>query len=1552
MKGQADMLLANRTLSAFIVVCLVVSVFAGLFAAAPKNVGAASLGDLNISSGTYIIQDIDQAVDGNVTVSGSGNLTIKDATLSIISNYATSQRHTITVQGTGQIYLDHGTITSYLDQISPWPFIDLNVVSGGHLIASGQSTLMFPGTIVVSANSHVVFHDTQIVKLPDSEVSKYVVGSNGLITMDSADDGPAVSISDSTFEMYDSGIVNPPEYVNRMASNITLGGNSFMIAVNSYIGVDFGPTNVVSDWYKHNSLVLSGTAQAELYGCSFASYVGSDADRQSAITATGLSGAHIYRWLNVTVGDAYGVPISGADVGAVFTGSGYAGQPAFYYLATGATQNLPPNQVLAYMGKTSLTFGVTESDGIATVPLVTDLITGGSSALFIGTYALTGTATILSVDYSSTESYSFPAYPAMMPGDRSFDVTVEIAGISVPSPDPSRWLVVPVDSTHPSLTIEDMTYYHAGDVIVAAGGTLTFSNALFELVQSYPNQRTVYVDGTQVAPGKLVFEGSTMTSALDLNIMVKGYGILEILNSTLVGVNVVALEHSTVILKNAYVDRQISTSWDSQAMIDVKDSDLVQPIVLSGNAWGGFTNTSVPSIRVTDNAVAMIYRWIHVTVFDGAGKPLPNATVSAYYLINGTFAKSATTNWEPLMRGVAQINAEGTRITSIGSTFVGNYRVSAVYNWGGTPYWADENISVGVMPYSEPLGRNATYATMTISSAVPHLFINQQMGPIVASPSNPIKNTVVTLNATVNNSGPVGAYNVKVDFFDQGPSDVNPILVDTVVIPWIAPGASAVATGHWLAPPPVGLQATNHTISIIAYPGIANLPNVTGSTIVTVQALPDLAITDVSVSSTYLEINTATTISATLSNIGDTTASSISVNFLDNGVSVLTTSISALAAYHSLPVTATWSPGATGTHTITVVASIAQTEMSLGNNAGTITREVYPHPDMMLTQITFAPSGPISGGSTVVAKAILVNTGRVPISMPTLKLEASGPGMTTITASSPLNDVLDLNDGNEMTVEISFIAPVLRQQTVVNVTLTINPDGTIIESNFLNNNITGSITVLDVRPDLSVVSGEIYIKRGATEVTSEQFGKTITLNITVQNLGGQAIMNPGFDATIGVRTVAGATTQYNVTLFNVTDVDIGFTSTNHSTRILRNWAVSVTTPGQYEIWVYLDPKGTIDEPSKTNNFATKNFTLNALSMNAIVTSSSGTEFKAGDMITVSASFTYTDTGTPVKSLPHITFWLVDPTTNQLVPGSNSETVSADPTGMVATSIRVPVGLASGDYVVRANVTDSPGPYDSSAIHVSAVKKPSLLPMWAWLAIIVGAVAIVLGFLGYTYKYGLGKLVECGECGAFIPAASKRCPKCGVEFEVGTMKCSECGAWIPAESTECPNCGVKFVGETEDEADYLERMRAEYDEMTSKYRELAKTELGRKFTDRQFEDWFRRQPGYISFDDWLAKEEEKKAEGPIPCKVCGTLNPKEATVCHKCGTVFTKEQPPKQGAPPQGGQPVQQEQPAEQVVQPAQQQAPRMVIRRPIDRKVVPKKIIKSPVEGETEDQQQ
>ncbi len=148
-----------------------------------------------------------------------------------------------------------------------------------------------------------------------------------------------------------------------------------------------------------------------------------------------------------------------------------------------------------------------------------------------------------------------------------------------------------------------------------------------------------------------------------------------------------------------------------------------------------------------------------------------------------------------------------------------------------------------------------------------------------------------------------------------------------------------------------------------------------------------------------------------------------------------------------------------------------------------------------------------------------------------------------------------------------------------------------------------------------------------------------------------------------------------------------------------------------------------------------------------------------------------------------------------------------------------------------------------------------VPWWVYALILAIVVAIIVGFSGYLYKYGLGKMVECGECGALIPESSKKCPKCSTEFEVGTAKCSECGAWIPSSSTSCPDCGAKFVTQAieEEEDAYVKKMREQYEAFANTYKDEAKSVLGKKYSDAKFHDWWKKQPTYVSFEDWLSEE---------------------------------------------------------------------------------------------------
>ncbi|MEM2892357.1 MAG: CARDB domain-containing protein [Thermoplasmata archaeon] len=1130
----------------------------------------------------------------------------------------------------------------------------------------------------------------------------------------------------------------------------------------------------------------------------------------------------------------------------------------------------------------------------------------------------------------------------------------------------------------PSLAIESMTYYHAGDVIVAAGGTLWVNNSVFELVQAFPNQRTVYIDGTSTSPGRLLISGSQVVSTKPINFVVQGYGTLEVTDTVLTGVNIVALENSRVVFRGVTLYGNITTAYDSRASIKIFDSDLSEPTTLSGYVVGEYTNTSVPSIKVEDDAVAVIYRWIHVTVYDGAGYPAPGVTVSTRYFINNTPASSGVSD----AQGVARVNSIGTIIRETGSTFVGNYRVNATLTYAGHSYYGASEISVGVMPYGEPLGRNVTYAVMSLPKAFPDLTLVGQ--PLTVTPSNPKHGYNTYVNVTVTNIGPVPAHEVSAQFDDTstigGQLVIRPI--GKVTIPIVPVGGSAVISTRWIAVPP--LYPDSHTITATIDPD-NTVPELVETLLVASRTVIVQNLSDVEVRSLTGEIytvpstivvNVPVTLCASVHNVGDLTTGDVLVEFYDQpyGTGSMTlianTTVTGIQSEHTAVASVTWTPMVAGIHTIVVrvnggtdpnPANHSFDELRFDNNQASLVFTVLTPPDLKLTNMVFSPSNRIPGGDLVTISATLTNTEAAPVTSVLVELRRdsqSGP----LVDSKIVTAVLSSNAST--VVSFGWVTPAdVTAATDIVFYMIVNPNqNDPLETTYSNNVVFGTLTVLDVRPDLAVTPSSIMVKLGQSNITASTFGRTVTVEVLVNNLGGR----PANDFRVLVN-VLNETSGYNHT-FHSGLYNISATAMDHTTLVSFSWDIRIWEWGDYLIWVWVDSERTVSEPNENNNIASTVFTINPI--NAVVDiTPDKLEYQAGDTIVVSMTIYHAGTSIVVPEVPNVVFRLVDTNTRQVVPGSEVQAGNATKDGTVVATLLIPTNLDSGSYdIVAVFFGTTYADTDSTAdtVHISAAGAGGLLPMWMIIVIVVIVAAVIGGVSVYMYRYGLGKYVECGECGQFIPASSKRCPKCGVEFEVGTMKCSECGAWIPAESTECPNCGVKFVGEAEEEADYLERMRKEYDEMVSKYRELAKPELGKKFSDKAFEEWWKKQPGYISFEDWLAKEEEKKKEGPVPCPVCGTLNPKEATVCHKCGTVFgaVKEAPtgkgPPPAAPPAAAAPPAVEKPVERPAEgapPAAQAAappgaqPRMVIRRPIEKKVVPKKIIRTPT-GELKEEEE
>src|SRR5437867_3704801 len=291
--------------------------------------------------------------------------------------------------------------------------------------------------------------------------------------------------------------------------------------------------------------------------------------------------------------------------------------------------------------------------------------------------------------------------------------------------------------------------------------------------------------------------------------------------------------------------------------------------------------------------------------------------------------------------------------------------------------------------------------------------------------------------------------------------------------------------------------------------------------------------------------------------------------------------------------------------------------------------------------------------------------------------------------------------------------------------------------------------------------------------------------------------------------------------------------------------------------------------------------------------------------------------------------------------ATNSTMSASD-GFFIGTIVVPSNTQDGQYSIVVTPATTLIQPDTTNIAVQRSssflfqKVPVLgIEWWLFLVILAAAAAVAIGVSLYWKVYGLGKMVECGECGAFIPEDATTCPKCGVEFERDMAKCSNCQAWIPVDVKQCPECGVEFATGQLEMADYKEKMRLQYDEVIARFKQEASRQLGRSLSETEFQEWWRKQPTFLTFEDWLREEEEMRKMGSKPCPTCGTLNSVTATVCHKCGSLMRDQRPPSGGAVVAGA-PARRVQARGPMSPPGPTNAPAPIVQ---------KRVIKKPIEG-------
>ncbi len=539
--------------------------------------------------------------------------------------------------------------------------------------------------------------------------------------------------------------------------------------------------------------------------------------------------------------------------------------------------------------------------------------------------------------------------------------------------------------------------------------------------------------------------------------------------------------------------------------------------------------------------------------------------------------------------------------------------------------------------------------------------------------------------------------------------------------------------------------------------------------------------------------------------------------------------------------TATWTPAITSDGSLTVSAVVdplnAIRELNERNNTQTASVNLFAWPDLHFT------GSPV----TRATPAIQIVNNDV-----TLEVAVTNEGTNTATdadfgvydtSNNLLSAVVTQNvlRGETATVVLVWRPTVAGLQTI---RIRAIAAGAVFPGAFRNWDFDQTDNSADV-PFTINAQPELTVSANGT-APSPFRGAPFVLNVIVHNAGGTPLA--GVVISVCDRTQSAVCDQaaFGVWLgalypATIPTGDRGFAIPTR---------VGLSGIGNQNLTVMVDANNTVNEQNENNNQAIIPIVVKPPTGSIFLDQPlPGRVFQPGDTISVSGHVIQTD-GTPIPGVT-LTITLLDPAGNAVAPTPITQD-SGDPDGGFFAPVTVPSGPA-GTYrilVATSSASVSPAAADITLnVPVSFFNTVFLgLPLWIWLIVIVGAAAAIGGGTAYVKFVGLGKLVECGECGSFIPEDSTKCPKCGVEFEKDMAKCSNCQAWIPVDVKQCPECGVEFATGEVEMADYQAQMRSQYEDVRRKFREEGARQIGRPLTDREFGDWWRTQPSFVTFED--------------------------------------------------------------------------------------------------------
>ncbi len=415
---------------------------------------------------------------------------------------------------------------------------------------------------------------------------------------------------------------------------------------------------------------------------------------------------------------------------------------------------------------------------------------------------------------------------------------------------------------------------------------------------------------------------------------------------------------------------------------------------------------------------------------------------------------------------------------------------------------------------------------------------------------------------------------------------------------------------------------------------------------------------------------------------------------------------------------------------------------------------------------------------------------------------------------------------------------------------------------------------ITIKEKTNFVLTYFYIMQGDKQVVKVPEGVKVSIHFVARNYGGMpgeleyVILDNGKPLVWGKAGVL-EPGSYKVISFNYT----------------------VSALGKHNITVKLNPNGTVEESIYGDDMAVKELDVLMPVLKIQITSYSmehNEKIYVGDTLVVVVKIINMNA---TESLGKTVYMKGVTVKLTLTGGLGTYTQTTNQYGIAIFHIKV---AAAGTYKpeLQLNYQGTQQTYIPQGLSITVEKKPFTIP-WLWIIIIVIVVAVAGFFLyGYiTFKKEAPEYMVCGNCGHLIPADAERCPYCGVVFEKEKVKCPECGSWIDEDSKFCPVCGTIFIPPEDPEYKKYTRLKENYEKYIAKYKEEAKKYIGEEYTTEEFFKWWKTHPEFISFLEWVKRQEEKIEGDTVKCPVCGSLNPKGAKICRVCGSplpVFKEE----------------------------------------------------------------